>query len=75
MANIAVDMRDGEEVPVDQLRRFYELMLLTRTFDSQAVNLQRQGRIGFHVPCEGEEAAEVGSTLALRPTDSDLPRL
>ena len=73
MANIALDMRDGEEVPVDQLRRFYELMLLTRTFDSQAVNLQRQGRIGFYVPCEGEEAAEVGSTLALRPTDWIFP--
>jgi pyruvate dehydrogenase E1 component alpha subunit len=73
MANIALDTRDGEEVTVDQMRRFYELMLLTRTFDSQAVNLQRQGRIGFYVPCEGEEAAEIGSTLALRPTDWIFP--
>ena len=73
LANIAIDARGDDEVPVSQLRRFYELMLLTRTFDSQAVNLQRQGRIGFYVPCEGEEASEVGSTLALRPTDWIFP--
>jgi len=73
MANIAVDRERGEEIPISQLRRFYELMLLTRTFDSQAVNLQRQGRIGFYVPCEGEEAAEVGSALALRPSDWIFP--
>jgi pyruvate dehydrogenase E1 component alpha subunit len=78
MANIALDERSGEEVeeaavPTGQLRRFYELMLLTRTFDSQAVNLQRQGRIGFYVTCEGEEASEVGSALALRPTDWIFP--
>ncbi|MGD0636800.1 MAG: pyruvate dehydrogenase (acetyl-transferring) E1 component subunit alpha [Nitrososphaerales archaeon] len=73
MANIAVDREREEEIPISQLRRFYELMLLTRTFDSQAVNLQRQGRIGFYVPCEGEEAAEVGSALALRPADWLFP--
>jgi TPP-dependent pyruvate/acetoin dehydrogenase alpha subunit len=51
----------------------YELMLLTRIFDAQAVNLQRQGRIGFYVPCEGEEAAEVGSALALESNDWIFP--
>ena len=73
MANIEIGAREGEEVPIGQLRRFYELMLLTRIFDSQAVNLQRQGRIGFYVPCEGEEASEIGSALALRPTDWIFP--
>lgn len=56
-----------------RLREFYELMVLTRTFDSQAVNLQRQGRIGFFVPCEGEEATLIGSTLALGPKDWLFP--
>jgi pyruvate dehydrogenase E1 component alpha subunit len=55
------------------LRKVYELMLLTRIFDAQAVNLQRQGRIGFYVPSEGEEAAEVGSILALGPDDWVFP--
>ncbi len=58
-----------EELSEEELRRLYNLMLLTRIFDSQAVNLQRQGRIGFFVPCEGEEAAEVGSAFALKPSD------
>lgn len=73
MANITLGARSGEDIPNAQLRRFYELMLLTRIFDTQAVNLQRQGRIGFYVPSEGEEASEVGSTLALRPTDWIFP--
>ncbi len=57
----------------NDLRKVYELMVLTRTFDSQAVNLQRQGRIGFYVPCEGEEAALVGSAFALQPEDWVFP--
>jgi pyruvate dehydrogenase E1 component alpha subunit len=57
----------------DNLRLLYRLMLTTRTFDSQAVKLQRQGRISFFVPCEGEEAAEVGSAYALRPEDWLFP--
>jgi pyruvate dehydrogenase E1 component alpha subunit len=72
MAEMAFDTK-GERVPDEQLKKFYELMVLTRTFDSQAVNLQRQGRIGFCVPCEGEEAALVGSALALRPEDWLFP--
>ena len=72
VANIAIDA-PSKELPTSQLRRFYELMLLTRTFDAQAVSLQRQGRIGFYVTCEGEEASEVGSALALRPTDWMFP--
>jgi pyruvate dehydrogenase E1 component alpha subunit len=73
MANIALDARSEEEVPIAQQRRFYELMLLTRTFDAQAVNLQRQGRIGFYVPCEGEEASEIGSAMAMREADWIFP--
>jgi pyruvate dehydrogenase E1 component alpha subunit len=75
LANIARGAQiDGEDsISDDLLREMYELMLLTRTFDAQAVNLQRQGRIGFYVPCEGEEAAEVGSAMALGPQDWVFP--
>jgi TPP-dependent pyruvate/acetoin dehydrogenase alpha subunit len=59
----------GSELSDDDLRSLYRLMLLVRTADRQAVMLQRQGRIGFYVPCEGEEAAEVGSAFALDAKD------
>lgn len=74
MAKMAFEGGDEAEVlPQEQLKKFYELMVLTRTFDSQAVNLQRQGRIGFFVSCEGEEAAEVGSAFAAGPQDWVFP--
>ncbi len=47
-----------------KLVEFYRLMLLTRVFDNQALSLQRQGRVGFYVTSEGEEAAEIGSAMA-----------
>ena len=56
MAEIARGAHSVDNLSEGQLTRMYELMLLTRIFDAQAVNLQRQGRIGFYVPCEGEEA-------------------
>jgi 2-oxoisovalerate dehydrogenase E1 component alpha subunit len=73
MAEMAFDTSGAQGLPDKQLKKFYELMVLTRTFDSQAVNLQRQGRIGFYVPTEGEEAALVGSALALRLEDWIFP--
>lgn len=64
---------DSDGLSGRQLRRLYELMVLTRAFDSQAINLQRQGRIGFFVPSEGEEAAEIGSIMALHADDWIFP--
>jgi pyruvate dehydrogenase E1 component alpha subunit len=72
MAEMAFDSQPSG-VPDETLLKFYELMVLTRTFDAQAVNLQRQGRIGFYVPCEGEEAALIGSALALSSSDWVFP--
>src|SRR5882672_212884 len=47
-------------------RRIYEAMLRTRAIDARLMKLQRQGRIGFHVGCEGEEAAIIASAAAMR---------
>ena len=47
----------------------YRDMRLTRHFDTRAVSLQRQGRMGTYAPGAGQEAAQVGSTYALRETD------
>ena len=56
-----------------EIRRMYELMVLTRTFDERALALQREGRIGTYPPTLGQEAAQVGSAFALRPTDWIFP--
>lgn len=55
------------------VRRMYEAMLRCRLIDVRLLKLQRQGRIGFHVGSEGEEAAIIASTAALRDQDWIFP--
>ncbi len=61
------------ELGEEQLRRMYEAMVLTRLLDGKGLNLQRQGRIGFYVPCAGQEAAQIGSSFLLREDDWTFP--
>ncbi len=53
--------------------QIYKAMLRTRLIDQRLTKLQRQGRIGFHVGAEGEEAAIVASAAAMRPQDWLFP--
>lgn len=55
------------------VRRIYEAMLRNRIIDARLLKLQRQGRIGFHVGSEGEEASIIASTAALRDQDWIFP--
>lgn len=55
------------------LKKIYRAMVLTRSFDTKSMNMQRQGRIGFYVPCSGQEAAQIGSAFALREDDWTFP--
>ncbi len=57
----------------EDIRRFYEMMLLARTFDQRALNLQREGRIGTYASIFGQEASQIGSALALERTDWVFP--
>jgi len=57
----------------DDLRRLYRAMVLGRRLDERMVRLQRQGRIGTFAPIKGQEAAQMGSVFALRPTDWMVP--
>src|SRR5699024_12068757 len=52
---------------------FYYHMYRIQTFDGKAINLQRQGRIGTYPPFGGQEAAQVGSALALDGDDWMFP--
>ncbi len=56
-----------------QIIRLYELMSLTRTFDSRALSLQREGRLGTYPSVLGQEAAQVGSGFALDKADGVFP--
>ena len=51
----------------------YRAMVRIRVIDERMVKLQRQGRIAFHVGCEGEEAAIIASAAALRAQDWIAP--
>lgn len=60
-------------LPIDLLRGIYQGMVRARIIDLRLTKLQRQGRIGFHVGAEGEEAAIVASAAAMRPQDWLFP--
>ncbi|MEO2202684.1 pyruvate dehydrogenase (acetyl-transferring) E1 component subunit alpha [Paenibacillus pabuli] len=65
----------------DQLKEIMYRMVFTRTWDDRAVNLGRQGRLGFYAPVSGQEATMVGSEFALEKEDfiapgyRDIPQL
>jgi pyruvate dehydrogenase E1 component alpha subunit len=48
-------------------------MRLVRAFDKESTNLQRQGQLALYVPAEGQEGAQIGSALAMRPQDHAFP--
>lgn len=57
----------------DDIRRMYELMLLTRTFDHYALSLQREGRLGTYASVFGQEASQIGSAVAVYTSDWIFP--
>lgn len=57
----------------DQLEQFYREMVVIRTFDREATNLQRQGQLALWPPSFGQEAAQVGSAFAARAQDTLFP--
>jgi pyruvate dehydrogenase E1 component alpha subunit len=67
---------DGATVPDlddDSLVEMYRSMRLARHFDGRAVSLQRQGRMGTYPPLSGQEAAQIGSAMALDEGDWIVP--
>jgi pyruvate dehydrogenase E1 component alpha subunit len=62
-----------EKLTDNELREFHRVMAITRAFDVEGTNLQRQGQMGIWVPSLGQEAAQVGSAFAMRPQDSIFP--
>jgi len=61
------------EIPEEDLRKIYRMMLLVRRYDETRLRMQRQGRIGTFAPVKGQEAAQLGSIYALREDDWFVP--
>ncbi|HSH25332.1 MAG TPA: thiamine pyrophosphate-dependent enzyme, partial [Massilibacterium sp.] len=57
----------------DQLKELMRRMVYTRIWDSRAISLNRQGRLGFYAPVAGQEASMIGSEFALDKEDWLLP--
>ena len=56
-----------------ELVALYRAMVLTRTFDTKAIALQRTGRLGTYASSLGQEAVAIGTAAAMRPVDVLLP--
>lgn len=61
------------ELKEKDILELYRAMVLTRLFDSKAISLQRQGRIGTYGSSLGQEASIIGSAYALRKADWLVP--
>ncbi|PWA05534.1 pyruvate dehydrogenase (acetyl-transferring) E1 component subunit alpha [Pueribacillus theae] len=64
---------DLPNIDNDTMVNMYKWMLLSRVYDERSLKLQRQGRIGTTGSFAGQEAAQVGSALALDKSDWVFP--
>jgi pyruvate dehydrogenase E1 component alpha subunit len=68
-----LDTKLDPKIPGELALKLHRAMLLGRRFDERLLSLQRQGRIGTFAPITGQEASQVGSVAALRPSDWMVP--
>ena len=61
------------DISEDVIKEMYHLMVLARAFDEKLFTLQRSGQIGTYAQVKGQEAAQVGSAMALQKTDWMVP--
>jgi pyruvate dehydrogenase E1 component alpha subunit len=68
-----VDTALMPEIDPSRIRDLYRDMVLMRTFDTKALKLQRQGRMGTWPPIKGQEAVQAGVALAMGENDWLIP--
>lgn len=68
-----VDELPPDVLAGDELLRGYRYMVLTRLYDTKAVNLQRTGQLGTFPSSLGQEAATVGLALPMTAEDVLCP--
>ena len=57
----------------DRLRSLLRWMIVARRLDRECIALQRQGELTVYPGFEGQEAAQIGSAVALGPDDMVFP--
>lgn len=57
----------------DEIKRLFELMIISRRFDEMALNLHAEGRLGTYASILGQEASQIGSAFAIENTDWVFP--
>jgi pyruvate dehydrogenase E1 component alpha subunit len=68
-----VDSALMPEIDPSRIRDLYRDMVLMRTFDTKALKLQRQGRMGTWPPIKGQEAVQAGVAMAMGENDWLIP--
>ena len=64
---------DVPDLTDEEFVEMYRYMKLARHFDTRAVSLNRQGRMGTYPPLAGQEGAQVGSAMAMTDGDWLIP--
>ncbi len=66
--------RKGFELPsIETLALIYRKMVVARRWDTQVTALTRQGRLSTYPSARGQEASELGTVLAMQPSDWLFP--
>jgi pyruvate dehydrogenase E1 component alpha subunit len=78
MVQLLDENGNGDEKVLQQfsdefLVTLYQWMRKMRVVDERLLKMQRQGRIGTYAPFSGQEAAQIGSVLALEKDDWIFP--
>jgi pyruvate dehydrogenase E1 component alpha subunit len=68
-----VDEEAIKSISEEEMFKMYRLMVFTRLWNSKALSLQRQGRLGTLASVRGQEASNVGMGMALEPDDWFAP--
>ncbi len=71
--NGKVDKKLEPRLPASLLLTMYKHMVTARVLDQKFLKMQRAGRMGTFAPVTGQEAAQVGSALALDKKDWMVP--
>lgn len=61
------------DVDAAQMRALHRDMVILRRIDTEGIALQRQGQLGLWAPCNGQEAAQIGTARAIDPIDFVFP--
>lgn len=57
----------------NDIKKIFELFILSRQFDKMALNLHAEGRLGTYASSLGQEASQIGSAYAIEKKDWVFP--